>query len=68
VLDPDLLKDFEQAKADQEAARQKHMALMAKKRKEREKLKHQIAVAFGTFIIGGTVAIGVIILIIKAFT
>lgn len=68
VLDPDLLKDFEQAKADQEAARQKHMALMAKKRKEREKLKHQITVAVTTFIIGGTVAIGVIFLIIKAFT
>lgn len=68
VLDPDLLKDFEKAKADQEAARQKHMALMAKKRKEREKLKHQIAVALATFIIGGAVAIGVIVLFIKAFT
>lgn len=68
VLDPDLLKDFEKAKADQEAARQKHMAFLAKKRKQREKLKHQIAVALGTFIIGGMVAIGVIILIIKAFS
>lgn len=68
VLDPDLLKDFEQAKADQEAARQKHMAFLAKKRKEREKLKQQLAVAFGTFLIGGIIAIGAVFLMIKAFT
>lgn len=68
VLDPDLLKDFEKAKADQEAARQKHMAFLAKRRKQREKLKQQIAVALGTFIIGGAIAIGAVILMIKAFS
>ena len=44
------------------------MAFLAKKRKAREKLKQQIAVAFGTFLIGGTIAIGVIFLIIRAFS
>ena len=68
VLDPDLLKDFEKAKADQEAARQKHMAFLAKRRKQREKLKQQIAVALGTFLIGGAIAIGAVVLMIKAFS
>lgn len=68
VLDPDLLNDFKKMKSDQEEARKNHMAMLAKKRKAKERLKYQIAVALGTFIIGGTIAIGVIFLVIKAFS
>ena len=68
VADPKLLDDFKKAKLEQEQARQKHMAALAKKRKEREKLTHQILAGGVTLLIGGGVSIGLIVLVIKAFT
>jgi Asp-tRNA(Asn)/Glu-tRNA(Gln) amidotransferase C subunit len=67
ALDPELLEDFERAKAEQEVARQKHMAMLAKKRKEREKLKQQITVGLGVFIVGGGISVGLIYLVIRMF-
>lgn len=67
ALDPELLEDFERAKAEQEAARQRHMAILAKKRKEREKLKQQITVGLGVFIVGGGISVGLIYLVIRIF-
>ena len=68
VADPKLLDDFKKAKLEQEQARQKHMAALAKKRKEREKLTRQILAGGVTLLIGGGVSIGLIVLVIKAFT
>lgn len=68
VADPKLLDDFKKAKVEQEQARQKHMAALAKKRKERERLMHQILAGGVTLIIGSGVSIGLIVLVIKAFT
>jgi hypothetical protein len=68
VADPQLLDNFKKAKMEQEQARQRHMALLAKKKKEREKLIHQILVGGTTLVIGGGLAFGLLLLIIKAFT
>jgi hypothetical protein len=68
VLDPELLADFERAKAEQEQARQRHMAMLAKKRKERQHLMHQLTIGLGVFVIGGTLAAGLTYLVIKSFT
>jgi hypothetical protein len=68
VADPALLDSFKKAKLEQEEARQRHVAMLARKRKEREKLTHQILAGGVTLIIGGGVSIGLIVLIIKAFT
>ncbi len=68
VADPEMLESFTQAKAEQEQQRQKHMAMLAKKRKERELLMHQLTVGATVAIIGGVLAVGIIMLIIKIFT
>jgi len=68
VADPQLLDNFKKAKMEQEQARQRHMALLAKKKKEREKLIHEILVGGTTLVIGGGLAFGLFLLIIKAFT
>jgi hypothetical protein len=68
VADPKLLDDFKRAKAEQEQARQQHMALLARKKKERDKLMNQLLVGVVTFVIGGGLAVGILYLIIRAFT
>jgi len=68
VVDPALLDAFKQAKAEQEQARQHHMAMLARKRKEREKLINQLLVGGTTLVIGGSLAIGALYLVIRAFT
>ena len=68
VADPALLDAFKQAKAEQEQARQQHMAMLARKRKEKEKLINQLLVGGTTFVIGGGLAVGILYLVIRAFT
>lgn len=68
VADPKLLDDFKRAKAEQEQARQQHMALLARKKKERDKLMNQLLVGGVTLVIGGGIAVAVLYLTIRAFT
>ena len=67
VADPALLKSYDEAIFQQEKDRKAHQAMLNKKRKEREKLMHDIAVGGVSLVVGGGVAIGMIYLIIKAF-
>ncbi len=47
--------------------RKAHQAMLNRKRKEREKLMHDIAVGGVSLVVGGSVAVGMLYLIIKAF-
>jgi ribosome-binding protein aMBF1 (putative translation factor) len=67
VADPKLLKDYDEAIMQQERDRKAHQAMLNKKRKEREKLMHDISVGAVALIVGGGVAVGILFLIIKAF-
>jgi hypothetical protein len=67
VADPDTLEAFKKAKAEQEAARQQHLRLIAKKKKEREVLMNQLAVGGLVFLVGAIIAITVVGLVIKTF-
>ncbi len=67
VADPALLKSYDEAIWQQEKDRKAHQAMLNKKRKEREKLMHDIAVGGVSLIVGGSVAVGILFLIIKAF-
>lgn len=55
MLDPQLLDDFKAAKRQQEEARQAHLKMVARKKKEREHLYAQIAVGVTTILVGGTI-------------
>ena len=68
VADPKLLDEFKKAKVEQEEARKKHVAMLARKKKERDKLINQLLVGGTTFVIGGGLAVGLLYLIIRAFT
>ena len=52
MLDPQVLDDFKAAKRQQEEARQAHLKMLARKKKEREHLYAQIAVGFITILVG----------------
>ena len=67
VADPETLEAFKQAKADQERARKEHLRLIAKRQKERKELIHQLAVGGLVLVIGGIMAIGVVVFIVKNF-
>ena len=67
VADPALLKSYDEAIWQQEKDRKAHQAMLNKKRKEREKLMHDIAVGGVSLVVGGGVAVGMLYLIIKAF-
>jgi hypothetical protein len=68
MVDPELLQDFKRAKAEQDHARQRHMAMLAKKRKEREKLKQQIMIIATLATLGGILAIGLVWAVINAYS
>lgn len=55
MLDPQLLDDFKAAKRQQEEARQAHLKMVARKKKEREHLYAQIAVGVTTILVGGII-------------
>ena len=67
VTDPQLLDDFKKAKAEQEHARKEHMAMLARKKKERERLMNQLLVCGTTFVLGGLLAFGALYLVIRSF-
>ena len=67
VADPETLEAFKQAKADQERARKEHLRLIAKRQKERKELIHQLAVGGLVLVLGGMIAIGVLVFIVKNF-
>jgi len=67
VADPALLKSYDEAIWQQEKDRKAHQAMLNRKRKEREKLMHDIAVGGVSLVVGGSVAVGMLYLIIKAF-
>ena len=67
VADPETLEAFKQAKADQERARKEHLRLIAKRQKERKELIHQLAVGGLVLVLGGMIAVGVLVFIIKTF-
>ena len=67
VADPETLEAFKKAKAEQENARQEHLRLIARKKKEREALLHQLAVGGLVFLIGGIIAVVTVGLVIKTF-
>ena len=67
VADPDTLDAFKKAKAEQEAARQQHLRLIAKRKKEREVLMNQLAVGGLVFLVGAIIAITVVGMVIKTF-
>ena len=68
VADPKLLDDFKSAKADQENRRKQHLAMLARKKKERDKLIHQVLVGGVTFFIGAIIAVLIVAVVIKTFS
>ena len=67
VADTETLEAFKQAKAEQERARKEHLRLIAKRKKERKELMHQLAVGGLVLVLGGMIAIGVLVFIVKTF-
>jgi wobble nucleotide-excising tRNase len=67
VADPKLLEDFKRAKKEQEEARQRHLAMLARKKKARAILISQILVGGTTLLLGGAIAVGTIFIVIKIF-
>jgi hypothetical protein len=68
VADPETLEAFKKAKAEQEQARQQHLRLIARKKKEREILMQQVAIGSLVFVVGAAVAIGALSIVIKTFS
>ena len=68
VADPETLEAFKKAKAEQEHARQEHLRLIARKKKERDKLIQQVSVGALVFVLGSAIAIGVLSIVIKTFS
>ena len=67
MIDPELLQDFKRAKEEQDEARRQHLAMLAKKRKEREKLNQQITVIATITILGAILAVGLVWAVIAAY-
>lgn len=68
VADPKLLDDFKSAKADQENRRKQHLARLARRKKEREKLMHQVLVGGVTLFIGAIISVLIVAVVIKTFS
>ncbi len=68
MVDPEMLDSFRKAKIEQEHARKKHLLMLAKKQKERDKLMQQIAIGSLVFIIGAAIAIGALSIVIQTFS
>jgi hypothetical protein len=68
VADPETLEAFKRAKAEQEQARQQHLRLIARKKKEREILMQQVAIGSLVFVVGAAIAIGALSIVIKTFS
>lgn len=57
MVDPEMLDSFKKAKIEQEDARQQHLAMLARRKKQREQLMIQVLVGGLTLLIGGTIAV-----------
>jgi hypothetical protein len=68
VADPETLEAFKRAKEEQEQARQQHLRLIARKKKEREILMQQVAIGSLVFVVGAAIAIGALSIVIKTFS
>ncbi len=68
VADPETLEAFKKAKAEQEHARQQHLRLIARRKKDRDRLIQQVAVGSVVFILGAAIAIGALSIVIKTFS
>ena len=67
MLDPQVLDDFKSMKRQQEADRQAHLKMLARKKKEREHLYAQIAVGFTTILVGGTITVLGFVIMFKVY-
>ena len=67
VADPQLLEDFKAAKKQQELDRQAHLKMIARKKKERDRLINQILVGGVTLLIGGAIAALVVMFIVRIY-
>ena len=68
VADPKLLEDYDAAIRQQEQDRKRHVRMMAQKRRDRKRLIQQILVGTTTLIIGGSLAVLILVLVIKTFS
>ena len=67
VADPKLLEDYDRAIAKQEQDRKAYAAMIKRKQQQKERLIKQVLVGATTLVLGGSVAIGIVFLIVKAF-
>ena len=67
VADPKLLEDYDSAIRQQEQDRRAHARMVAKRKRDRARLIQQLLVGGTTLILGGAVAVLVVVLDIKAF-
>jgi hypothetical protein len=65
MVDPEMLDSFKKAKIEQEDARQQHLAMLARRKKQREQLMIQVLVGGLTFLIGGTIAVLAFLIVLK---
>ena len=68
VADPKLLEDYDAAIRQQEQDRRRHVRMMAQKQRDRKRLIQQILVGATTLIIGGSLAVLILVLVIKTFS
>ena len=68
AMDSRLLEQYDAAIAENKRRHEEYQQHMARKRKQRERLTQQILVAGTTLIVGGGIAVGLIYLVIRAFT
>ena len=67
VADPKLLEDYDRAIAKQEQDRKAYAAMIKRKQQQKERLIKQVLVGATTLVLGGSIAVGVVFLIVKAF-
>jgi hypothetical protein len=67
MVDPEMLDSFKKAKIEQEDARQQHLAMLARRKKQREHLMIQVLVGGLTLLIGGTIAVLAFLIVLEIY-
>jgi len=67
MVDPEMLDSFKKAKIEQEDARQQHLAMLARRKKQREQLMIQVLVGGLTLLIGGTIAVLAFLIVLEIY-
>jgi len=67
AMDSTLLQQYDAAIAENKRRHQEQQRYMARKKKQREQLMQQVFVGLTTLLVGGGIAVGLVVLIIKAF-